>query len=61
VTNTSVNPARSTGPALFSGGAAVAQLWVFWIAPMAGAVLAGLVYRNLSPNEPAGPGNPTAR
>lgn len=45
VTNTSVNPARSTGPALFVGGWAVAQLWLFWIAPMVGAVLAGLAYR----------------
>ena len=45
VTNTSVNPARSTGPALFVGGWAMAQLWLFWIAPMIGAVLAGFVYR----------------
>jgi aquaporin Z len=44
VTNTSVNPARSTGPALFAGGAAVDQLWLFWIAPMIGAVVAGIVY-----------------
>ena len=42
VTNTSVNPARSTGPALFAGGAYVGQLWLFWLAPIAGAVLAGL-------------------
>jgi aquaporin Z len=42
VTNTSVNPARSTGPALFAGGAYVAQLWLFWLAPIAGAVLAGV-------------------
>lgn len=48
VTNTSVNPARSTGPALFSGGMAIAQLWLFWLAPIAGAVLAGLVHRWLS-------------
>jgi aquaporin Z len=47
VTNTSVNPARSTGPALFVGGWAVQQLWLFWIAPMLGAVVAGLVYRGL--------------
>jgi aquaporin Z len=53
VTNTSVNPARSTGPAIFVGGWALAQLWLFWIAPIAGAVLAGLVYRNLSPNHEA--------
>jgi aquaporin Z len=45
VSNTSVNPARSTGPALISGGWAIEQLWVFWVAPLAGAVLAGLVYR----------------
>jgi aquaporin Z len=44
VTNTSVNPARSTGPALFVGGAAVDQLWLFWVAPIIGAVLAGIVY-----------------
>ena len=60
VTNTSVNPARSTGPALFVGGWAMAQLWLFWIAPILGAVMAGLVYRSLSPNEPARPGNATA-
>ena len=42
VTNTSVNPARSTGPALFAGGAYVAQLWLFWLAPLAGAALAGV-------------------
>ncbi|WP_029922696.1 aquaporin Z [Nevskia soli] len=45
VTNTSVNPARSTGPALFVGGWALAQLWLFWVAPIAGAVLAGLLSR----------------
>lgn len=45
VTNTSVNPARSTGPALFVGGWALAQLWLFWVAPLAGAVLAGLFSR----------------
>ena len=44
VTNTSVNPARSTGPALFVGGDALEQLWLFWLAPIAGAVLAGLVH-----------------
>ena len=44
VTNTSVNPARSTGPALFVGGWAVSQLWLFWGAPLIGAVLAGLIY-----------------
>jgi aquaporin Z len=45
VTNTSVNPARSTGPALFVGGWALAQLWLFWVAPVVGAVLAGFTYR----------------
>ncbi|KXU89657.1 aquaporin Z [Paraburkholderia monticola] len=44
VTNTSVNPARSTGPALFVGGVAIDQLWLFWVAPIIGAVIAGLVY-----------------
>lgn len=44
VTNLSVNPARSTGPALFAGGWALQQLWLFWLAPIVGAVLAGLVY-----------------
>jgi aquaporin Z len=47
VTNTSVNPARSTGPALFVGGWAISQLWLFWIAPIVGAVLAGAVYRSV--------------
>ena len=45
VTNTSVNPARSTGPALFVGGWALTQLWLFWVAPIVGAVVAGLVHR----------------
>jgi aquaporin Z len=45
VTNTSVNPARSTGPALVVGGRALEQLWLFWIAPIAGAILSGLAYR----------------
>ncbi|HEV7715731.1 MAG TPA: aquaporin Z [Steroidobacteraceae bacterium] len=45
VTNTSVNPARSTGPALFVGDWALAQLWVFWVAPIVGAAIAGVVYR----------------
>ena len=43
ITNLSVNPARSTGPALFTGGWALSQLWLFWVAPVAGGVLAGLV------------------
>lgn len=50
VTNTSVNPARSTGPALFVGDWATSQLWMFWVAPLIGAVLAGWVYRWLAPN-----------
>jgi aquaporin Z len=45
VTNTSVNPARSTGPALFVGGWAIEQLWLFWLAPIVGGVLGGLIYR----------------
>jgi aquaporin Z len=45
VTNTSVNPARSTGPALFAGGAYIGQLWLFWLAPIIGAVIAGLLTR----------------
>jgi len=45
VTNTSVNPARSTGPALFAGGWALSQLWLFWVAPIVGAALAGVVYK----------------
>ena len=53
VTNTSVNPARSTGPALFVGGWALAQLWLFWIAPLIGGMLGGVAYRWLS-EEPAG-------
>ncbi|MGY2443553.1 aquaporin Z [Pseudomonas sp. SDO52101_S400] len=45
VTNTSVNPARSTGPALMVGGWAIAQLWMFWVAPLLGAVVGGVLYR----------------
>ncbi len=48
VTNTSVNPARSTGPALFVGGVALQQLWLFWVAPIVGAALAGFCYRFLT-------------
>ena len=47
VTNTSVNPARSTGVALFQGDWALSQLWVFWIVPIIGAIAGGLIYRNL--------------
>lgn len=53
VTNTSVNPARSTGPALFVGGWAIQQLWLFWVAPLIGGVIGGVVYRWLS-DEPVG-------
>ena len=53
VTNTSVNPARSTGPALFVGGWALAQLWLFWVAPLVGGAAGGLIYRWLS-GEPGG-------
>ena len=45
VTNTSVNPARSTGVAIFVGGWAIEQLWLFWVAPIVGAVLGGLAYK----------------
>jgi aquaporin Z len=55
VTNTSVNPARSTGPALFAGGWALSQLWVFWLAPIAGALLAGLAHRLVLHNPDATP------
>ena len=48
ITNTSVNPARSTGPAIFVGGWALSQLWLFWIAPLLGAAAAGAVYRMVS-------------
>jgi aquaporin Z len=47
VTNTSVNPARSTGPAIFVGGWALSQLWLFWLAPLVGGVIGGAVYRAL--------------
>jgi aquaporin Z len=51
VTNTSVNPARSTGPALFVGGWAVQQLWLFWLAPIVGAALGGILYRTIASKE----------
>ena len=53
VTNTSVNPARSTGPAFFEGGAAMTQLWIFWVAPIAGAIIAGIVYKIVAGSESA--------
>jgi aquaporin Z len=52
VTNTSVNPARSTAPALFAQGWALEQLWLFWVAPLIGAVLGGAVYRWVGGDEP---------
>jgi aquaporin Z len=53
ITNTSVNPARSTGPALFAGVWALQQLWLFWLAPLIGGVLGGVIYRWLSPEPTA--------
>ena len=53
VTNTSVNPARSTGPALFVGGWALSQLWLFWLAPIVGGGLGGAMYRWVSSDQPA--------
>lgn len=47
ITNTSVNPARSTSQALFVGGTAISQLWLFWVAPIAGAIVGGLIYKYL--------------
>ncbi|MES1925607.1 aquaporin Z [Salinisphaera sp. T31B1] len=55
ITNTSVNPARSTGPALLMGGLALQQLWLFWIAPIVGALLAGVAYRAVAGDPPAPP------
>jgi aquaporin Z len=55
VTNTSVNPARSTGPALFVGGWAIGQLWLFWVAPILGAALGGILYRVVCSEEIALP------
>jgi aquaporin Z len=55
VTNTSVNPARSTSQALFVGDWATGQLWLFWVAPIVGAALAGLVYKFISPEADAAP------
>jgi aquaporin Z len=47
VTNLSVNPARSTGPALFAGSAAITQLWLFWVAPILGAAIGGAIYKSV--------------
>ncbi|QIL20099.1 aquaporin Z [Thermomonas sp. HDW16] len=57
VTNTSVNPARSTGVALLVGGTPLSQLWLFWVAPILGAMLGGAVYRWLGPDRPDVVGN----
>ena len=57
ITNTSVNPARSTGPALFAGGWALQQLWLFWVAPLIGGALGGGIYAALFSQEP----EPTVR
>ena len=51
LTNTSVNPARSTSQAVFAGGDALGQLWLFWVAPIAGAIIAGVVYRYMAPEK----------
>ncbi len=53
VTNTSVNPARSTGTALFEGGWALAQLWLFWVAPLVGGAIAGYAYPALMRERPS--------
>lgn len=53
VTNTSVNPARSTGPAIIVGGLALKQLWLFWVAPIIGGLLGGIVYRALNADKTA--------
>jgi aquaporin Z len=55
VTNLSVNPARSTGPALLVGGWALSQLWMFWLAPLTGSLLAGTAYRVLAGESDADP------
>ena len=57
VTNTSVNPARSTGVALIVGGTPLSQLWLFWLAPILGGLLGGVVYKWLGPERPDITGN----
>ena len=57
VTNTSVNPARSTGVALIASGTALSQLWLFWLAPILGGVIGGMLYKWLGRDEPAIVGN----
>ena len=51
VTNTSVNPARSTGVALFAGGWAISQLWLFWVAPIVGALIGAMIYNFIGKEE----------
>jgi len=58
VTNTSVNPARSTGPAVFIQGWALTQLWLFWAAPLLGGAIGALIYRFVTPGWAQGPGDP---
>jgi len=53
-----VNPARSTGPAVFVQGWALAQLWLFWVAPLLGGTLGALIYRFVTPGWVQGPGDP---
>ncbi|KAF1709319.1 aquaporin Z [Pseudoxanthomonas kalamensis DSM 18571] len=57
VTNTSVNPARSTGVALFAGSGAMGQLWLFWLAPILGGLIGGILYKGICRNEPEVVGN----
>jgi aquaporin Z len=62
ITNLSVNPARSTGSAVFVGGWAIAQLWLFWVAPIAGGIIGGIVYSVLDPDvEESSPQSPLER
>lgn len=63
ITNTSVNPARSTGPALFAGAWAIQQLWLFWLAPILGGIAGGVLYRWVCPEGPTGivEGRPSKR
>lgn len=51
ISNTSVNPARSTSQAIFTGGEPLMQLWLFWVAPIVGAIIGGLIYKNLLQNK----------
>jgi aquaporin Z len=55
ITNTSVNPARSTGPAILVGGWALQQLWMFWLVPIVGAAIAGFTYRTVLEGEAEAP------